>query len=84
MRLRSAAAEHLSVPQPPQLRSHVTSTNGALQITIPGAGFRATMLLQFIIPLGFLIYVTPSLLAFFQQTETPVVTQSITLPQLKA
>ncbi|MEI8165267.1 MAG: hypothetical protein WCG26_02775 [Chloroflexales bacterium] len=78
-RLRSAAAEYMSVPRPAQLRSQVGSANGALQITIPGAGFRATMLFPFIIPLGFLTYVAPSLLAFFQQTETPATVSVIFL-----
>jgi hypothetical protein len=78
-RLRSAAAEYMSVPRPPQLRSQVGSAGGALQITIPGAGFRPTMLFSFVIPLGFLTYVAPSLLAFFRQTGTPGIVQGIFL-----
>lgn len=73
--LRGDSTEHTSVPRPVQLRSQVDISSGALRITLPGNGFRPATLLQFVIPLGILLYFAPSLREFFQQTDTPAMVQ---------
>jgi hypothetical protein len=65
---------------PPQaMRSHVEERAEAAQITIPGPGFRPSMFLGLAVPFGFVAYVAPGLLSFFQRTHTPEPVQHVFL-----
>ena len=49
------------------------------QITIPGPGFRVSMLLGVIVPICILAYLTSGLLPFFRRTHTPEPVQQVFL-----
>jgi hypothetical protein len=71
---RPAFAAVESGPQafrPQAMRSQVEEHGESVQITIPGARFRLSMLLGVVIPIGILADVTSGLLPFFQRTHTP-------------
>ena len=65
--------------RPPVMRSQVEERGDTSVITIPEPGFRASMLLEILIPLGIVAYVFHRLLDFFQRTHTPEQVQYIFL-----
>ncbi len=68
--LRGRDAPH-RVSRPYAMHSHVEESGEAVRITIPGPGFRPTMILGVAIPVAILAFVGPDALAFFQRTDTP-------------
>ncbi len=65
------------VAQPQQMRSQTQALNGALQITIPGTGFKLTMLSSLIMPIAIITFVVPFLRGFFNDTNTPAEIQAV-------
>jgi hypothetical protein len=57
--------------QPQSMRARIEERADSVQITIPDAQFRFSMLLGVVIPICLLAYFSPQLLAFFQRTKTP-------------
>ena len=74
------AAEPAPQAFPPQaMRSVVEERGESAQITIPGAGFKVSMLLGVFVPICILAYVTSGLLPFFRRTHTPEPVQQVFL-----
>ncbi len=65
--------------QPQAMRSQVEERGESAQITIPGPGFRPSMLLGVVIPICILAYMSSKLLPFFRQTHTPEPVQNVFL-----
>ena len=65
---------------PPQtMRSQVEERGDSAQITIPGPGFKVSMLVGVIVPICILAYVASGLLPFFRRTHTPEPVQYVFL-----
>jgi hypothetical protein len=76
-RLRTGDDRHEEAIRPLRMQSQVRESGRAVEIVIPGPGFRRRTLISFAISIGLLAYVAPDLLRFFRQTSTPEAVQFV-------
>jgi hypothetical protein len=65
--------------RPLRMQSQVRESSHAVEIMLPGPGFRRGQLIGFAISAGLLACVAPQVLRFFRQTDTPEVVQFVFL-----
>lgn len=70
-RLRREGAPHGDVVRPPNARSRVTPTAGAVTIAIPSRRMHPLVLGAGLIPLAIAVAIGPPLATFFRQSRTP-------------
>ena len=71
LKTETATDEPAQTFRPQEMRCRVEEQAQATIITIPGPGFRISMLLGILIPLCLFGYFAPGLLDFFRRTHTP-------------
>ena len=74
-RLRTGDDRQEEVIRPLRMQSQVRESGRAVEIVLPGPGFRWGALIVFAVSAGLLAYVAPQLLRFFRQTNTPEAVQ---------
>ena len=74
-RLRAGDDRREEAVRPLRMRSQVRESGSAVEIVLPGPGFRPRNLIGLAVSVGLLIYVVPQLLQFFRQTQTPEAVQ---------
>jgi hypothetical protein len=70
-RLRAGDDREEEAPRPLRMQCQVRESGSAVEIVIPGSGFKPGRLLGFVVFAGLLAYVAPQLLWFFRRTNTP-------------
>jgi len=76
-RLRAGDDHREEAIRPLRMQSQVRESSRAVEIVIPGPGFRPGTLVGFAVSAGLLAYVAPQLHRFFRQTNTPKVVQFV-------
>jgi len=76
-RLRAGDNRREDEVRPLRMHSQVRESGSAVEIVLPGPGFRPRNLIGLAVSVGLLIYVVPQLLQFFRQTQTPEAVQIV-------
>ncbi len=76
-RLRVGDGHREEAVRPLRMQSQVRESGSAVEIVLPGPGFRPGTLVGLIVSVGLLTYVAPELLRFFRQTRTPETVQIV-------
>jgi len=76
-RLRAGDDRREEAVRPLRMRSQVRESGSAVEVVLPGPGFRPGNLIGLAMSVGLLIYVVPQLLQFFRQTNTPEAVQIV-------
>ena len=74
-RLRAGDDRREEEVRPLRMRSQVRESGSAVEIVLPGPGFRPGSLIGFAVSAGLLMYAAPQVLRFFRQTDTPEAVQ---------
>lgn len=70
-RLTAGEGRDEAAVRPLRLQSQVRESSRAVEIVLPGPGFKPGKLVGLAVSLGILLYVAPRLLRFFRDTQTP-------------
>ena len=70
-RVRAGDDHREEAVRPLRMLSQVRDAGSAVEIVLPGPGFRPGSLIGFAVSAGLLMYAAPQLLLFFRQTRTP-------------
>ncbi len=76
-RLRAGEGRREEAVRPLRMQTQVRESGSAVEIVLPGPGFRPGSLVGLIVSVGLLTYVAPELLRFFRQTHTPETVQIV-------
>jgi hypothetical protein len=76
-RLRSGEDARQDAARPLRMRCQVRESSQAVEIVLPGPGFKTRKLIGPVVSIALLSYLAPGLLEFFQRTRTPETVQTV-------
>ena len=76
-RLRAGDDHREEAVRPVRMQSQVRESGSAVEIVLPGPGFRRGNLIGLVVSACLMMYIAPDVLRFFRQTDTPEVVQIV-------